>query len=73
MCLGGAAGKAYVILRRQSVTDVGDAKVADVVDASVATLATSSLDSVATSGTLSTGEHRSTFLASQRVLNVIIW
>ncbi|VDP21966.1 unnamed protein product [Heligmosomoides polygyrus] len=60
----------------ESVTDVADAAtesvtdVADVDDAYVATSATSvTPTSLATS---STREHRGTFLASQRVFNVII-
>ncbi|VDO85867.1 unnamed protein product [Heligmosomoides polygyrus] len=70
--------------QRQPVTDVADADVTtDVADvatevADVATdawsmSATSPTDSVAASGATLTGEHRSAFLASERVFNVIIW
>ncbi|VDO64571.1 unnamed protein product [Heligmosomoides polygyrus] len=78
---------AYVILRRlvadaatchrQPVTDVGGADVttdvADVATDAWSTSATSSTDSVDNLATSSTGEHRSAFLASERVFNVIIW
>ncbi|VDO88408.1 unnamed protein product [Heligmosomoides polygyrus] len=77
---------AYVIFRRrvadaatrhrQPVTDIADAgvtnDVADVATDAWSTSATPSTDSVAASGTSLIGEHRSVFLASERVFNLII-
>ncbi|VDO98370.1 unnamed protein product [Heligmosomoides polygyrus] len=54
------------------VTDVADADVTtDVATDAWSASATSSTDSVAASGTSLTGEHRSAFLGSERVFNVI--